>query len=65
MVSLPLANRFKEHVAMDLKFYKGKISLHMIDNAQKTIRDIKCSIEKARIHSKFYHEELSSSIWFS
>ena len=35
MVSLPLANRFKEYVAMGLKFYKGKISLHMIDNATR------------------------------
>ena len=30
IVGLPLATKFKECVAMDLKFYKGKILLHMI-----------------------------------
>ena len=33
IVGLPLATKFKECVAMDLKFYKGKILLHFIDHS--------------------------------
>ena len=33
IVGLPLATKFKECVAMDLKFYKGKILLHIIDHS--------------------------------
>ena len=35
IVLLPLATNFKECVAMDLKFYKGKILLHLIDHATR------------------------------
>ena len=35
IVGLPLATKFKECVAMNLKFYKGKILLHMIDHATR------------------------------
>ena len=35
IVSLPLATKFKECVTMGLKFYKGKILLHMIDHTTK------------------------------
>ena len=34
-VGMPMANNFLETVAMDLKFYKGKILLHMIDHATR------------------------------
>ena len=30
-----MASRFQEYVAMDLKFYKGKILLHLIDHATR------------------------------
>ena len=33
IVGLPMATVFQECVAMDLKFYKGKILLHLIDHA--------------------------------
>ena len=33
IVGLPLATKFKECVAMDLKFYKGKILLHIVDHS--------------------------------
>ena len=32
---LPMATSFKECIAMDLKFYKGKIILHLVDQAKK------------------------------
>ena len=32
---LPLATKFIEVVAMDLKFYKGKTLLHMIDHTTR------------------------------
>ena len=35
MIGLPLATKFKECVAMDLKFYKGKILLHMINHSTR------------------------------
>ena len=35
IVGLPLVTKFKECVATDLKFYKGKILLHMIDHATR------------------------------
>ena len=35
IVGLPLATKFKECFAVDLKFYKGKILLHMIDYATR------------------------------
>ena len=35
VVGLPLATRFQETVAMDLKFYSGKIILHLIDHATR------------------------------
>ena len=35
VVGLPMATRFQECVAMDLKFYKGKILLHLIDHATR------------------------------
>ena len=35
IVGLPLTTKFKEYVAMNLKFYKGKILLHMIDHAAR------------------------------
>ena len=34
-MALALAIKFKECVALDLKFYKGKIFLHMVDNAAR------------------------------
>ena len=33
IVGLPLATKFKKCITMDLKFYKGKILLHLIDHA--------------------------------
>ena len=35
IVGLPSASRFQEFVAMDLKFYKGKIILHLVDHAAR------------------------------
>ena len=35
IVSMPLANQFNEVVALDLKFYKGKIILHLIDHVSR------------------------------
>ena len=35
VVGLPLATRFQETVAMDLKFYSGKIILHLIDHVTR------------------------------
>ena len=35
IVSMPLANDFNEVVALDLKFYKGKIVLHLIDHLSR------------------------------
>ena len=35
VVELPLASKFKERVALELKFYKGKILLHMTDHATR------------------------------
>ena len=35
VVSMPMANRFNERVAMDLKSWKGKYILHMIDMITK------------------------------
>ena len=35
IVGLPLATKYKECVAMDLKFYNGKILLLMTDHATK------------------------------
>ena len=35
IVSMPLANEFNEVVAMDLKFYRGKIILHLIDHVSR------------------------------
>ena len=35
IVGLPLATKFKECIAMDHKFYKGKNLLHMIDHTTK------------------------------
>ena len=35
VVSLPTATRFKETVALDLKFYNGMILIHMIDHATR------------------------------
>ena len=35
VVGLPLANRFQETVALDLKFYDSKILVHMIDHATR------------------------------
>ena len=33
ILGLPMATAFKEYVAMDLKFYKGEIVLHLIKHA--------------------------------
>ena len=35
VVALPTATRFKETVALDLKFYNGNILLHLIDHATR------------------------------
>ena len=35
VVGFPMATKFNECVAMDLKFYDGKIILHMIDHLSK------------------------------
>ena len=35
IVGLPMATKFQECVAMDLKFYKNKIILHLIDHATR------------------------------
>ena len=35
VVGLSMATKFNECVAMDLKFYKGKILIHMIDHASR------------------------------
>ena len=35
VVGLPMAKAFNECVAMDLKFFRGKIILHMIDHASR------------------------------
>ena len=35
IVRLPLATSFKECIAMDLKFYKGHILLHLVDHATR------------------------------
>ena len=35
IVGLPMATAFQECVAMDLKFYRGKILLHFIDHASR------------------------------
>ena len=35
VVGFPMATKFNECVAMDLKFYEGKIILHMIDHLSK------------------------------
>ena len=35
VVGLPMATFFNECVAMDLKFYKGKLILHMIDHVSR------------------------------
>ena len=33
ILGLPMATAFQEYVAMDLKFYKGEILLHLIKHA--------------------------------
>ena len=35
IVGLPMATSFQECIAMDLKFYKGKILLHLIDHTTR------------------------------
>ena len=35
IVSMPLASEFNEVVALDLKFYRGKIILHLIDHVSR------------------------------
>jgi len=35
VVGLPMATKFLECVAMDLKFYNGKILLHLVDHATR------------------------------
>ena len=35
VVALPTATRFKETVAMDIKFYNGNMLLHMVDHATR------------------------------
>ena len=37
VVGLPLATKFQETVAMDLKFYDGHILLHMIDQIMQLV----------------------------
>ena len=45
IVGLPLATKFQETVAMDLKFYKGKIILHLIDHATRLSQAV-CILSK-------------------
>ena len=35
IVGLPIATSFQECIAMDLKFYEGRILLHLIDHAPR------------------------------
>ena len=40
VVALPLATKFQETVAMDLKMYQGRILLHLIDHATRLSQSV-------------------------
>ena len=48
-VGLPLATRFQETVAMDLKFYQGKIILHLIDHATRLSQAVHIPSKNPRV----------------
>ena len=49
VVGFPMATKFNECVAMDLKFYDGKIILHMIDHVSKLSAAARVSSKEPRI----------------
>ena len=48
VVGLPLANRFQETVALDLKFYDSKILVHMMDHATRLSSCVRISLKKPK-----------------
>ena len=46
VLELPMATKFPESVSIDLKFYNGKILLHLVDHATKTISINNCAIKE-------------------
>ena len=63
MVGLLMATPFQETVAMDLKFYRGNISLHLTEPLHSPIHFNRYPKQKPQHHHQRHIQQLDISLW--